>query len=370
MLGSYRGKEIPDLSNSSALDGELIQLNQYFTRGSSSPVERDFYMIDRVMGTLKAIEFIANSVADLPGRKNLIWVSGGFPNEINLMNFKDPTRIQQDFTPAIAECIRALNNANLAIYPVDSRGLMVDKRFDASNQKIDLRPNMKAPIGSNNQGTMNDLASATGGRAYYNTNDLKKAITEAVDDSRVVYTLGFYPTDEAFDGKFHKLEVKVPDQSGLSLHYRKGYTDSPTAPINSQTAMTEMRDAVFSPLDSTAVGITVAAKSDPKNPTQLNMAIQVEPKGISLEPQGDRWVGRLDILVIQKNDQGQQFDGIDDTVSLNLTRENYDKVIKGGFVMRKTLAMNAQAKMVRIIVRDAPSGTLGSVTIPYSQLTR
>jgi hypothetical protein len=215
---------------------------------------------------------------------------------------------------------------------------------------------------------MNELASGTGGRAYYNTNDLMKAIAEAVDDSRVVYTLGFYPSDEAFDGKFHKLEVKVPAQSGLSLRYRKGYFDATETPIDTKTAMLELKDAVWSPLDSTAVGVIVAAKADPKDPTKLNMAVQVEPKNISLEPNGDRYVGRLDILFIQKNDRGQQFDGQDETVTLNVTKDNYDKITKNGFVFRKTVNMNSQAKMVRIVVRDAPSATMGSVTIPFNTL--
>jgi len=371
LLGSYKNKDIPDLSQNAqgALDGDLVTMNQFFTASGSSGLERDFYTIDRVKGTLKAIEFIANNLAALPGRKNLIWVSGGFPSSINMLNFKDPTRIQEDFNPAITDCIRAMNDANLSIYPVDSRGLMTDKRFDASNRTVNLKPNMKAPIGSENQGTMDELASRTGGRAYYNTNDLKKAIADAVDDSRVVYTLGFYPTEERFDGKFHKLEVKVVDRSGLTLRYRKGYVDTPEPAVDSAAAQTEIRDAVWSPLDSTGVGVTVAAKTDPANPTVINMAIQVEPKNISLAPQGDRWVGRLDILVIQKNDRGQDFNGLEDTVKLNLTRENYDKVTKGGFVLRKTVNMAPQARMVKVIVRDAPSGAIGSLTIPYLQLT-
>ena len=371
MLANFKGKDIPDLSQNAtgALDGELVQVNQFFNQAGSTGAERDFYTIDRVKGTLKAIEFIANNVADLPGRKNLIWVSGGFPNQINLLNFKDPTRIQEDFTPEIRSCIRAMNNANLSIYPVDSRGLMTDNRFSAERQKIDLKPNMRAPIGVNNQETMNELANGTGGKAYYNTNDLKKAIAEAVDDSRVVYTLGFYPTDEAFDGKFHKLEVKVADQNGLSLRYRKGYFDAPESPIDSKTAVAELRDAVWSPLDSTGVGVVMAAKTDPKDPTLLNMAVQVEPKNISLEPQGDRWAGRLDILFVQKNDKGQQFNGVEETVTLNLTRESYEKLTKNGFVFRKSVNMSAMAKNIKVIVRDAPSGTMGSVTVPFAQLT-
>jgi VWFA-related protein len=373
LLGSYRGKDIPDLSQNmapGALDGELVTINQFFNAAGSSGAERDFYTIDRVKGTLKAIEFIANNLANLPGRKNLIWVSGGFPNQINLLNFKDPSRIQADFTEEIRSCIRAMNNANLSIYPVDSRGLMTDNRFSAEHQKVDLQPNMKAPIGVENQETMSELASGTGGKAYYNTNDLKKAISEAVDDSRVVYTLGFYPTDANFDGKFHKIEVKVPTQSGLNLRYRKGFFDAPESPIDTKTAMLELKDAVWSPLDSTAVGVLVAAKADPKDPTKLNVAVQVEAKNISLEQNGDRWNGRIDILFIQKNDRGQQFDGQNETVSLNLTKDTYDKMTKNGFVFRKTINMNSQAKMARVIVRDAPSGTMGSVTIPYNNLAR
>jgi hypothetical protein len=99
------------------------------------------------------------------------------------------------------------------------------------------------------------------------------------------------------------------------------------------------------------------------------MAVQIEPKGISLEPQADRWGGRLDILFIQKNDKGQEFDGQDETVTLNVTKENYDKLTQHGFVLRKSVNMSAQAKMVRVIVRDAPSGAMGSVTIPFNQLT-
>jgi VWFA-related protein len=370
LLGSYRGKDIPDLSQNAAgtLDGDLIKMTQYFNAAGSSGAERDFYTIDRVKGTAKAIEFIADNLASIPGRKNLIWISGGFPPAINLLNFRDPTRIQQDFTPDIQAMIRSMNNANVSIYPVDARGLQTDSRFNAEHQKVDLRPNMKAPIGTTNQGVMTDLANATGGRAYYNNNDIKKAIAEAVDDSRVVYTLGFYPTDEEFNGKFHKLDIKVVDQSGLNLHYRKGYTDAPQLPIDTKTAMTELRDAVWSPLDSTAVGVILAAKSDPTNPTVLNVAVEVDAKNISLEPQGDRWAGRLDILFVQKNDKGQQFGGQDETVTLNLTRENYDKITKNGFIFRKSIPMSAEAKMVRVIVRDAPSGAMGSVTVPFSQL--
>jgi hypothetical protein len=83
---------------------------------------------------------------------------------------------------------------------------MADPRFYASRRisnRARPRAAPAAPVGVKNHQTMEELASRTGGRAYYNTNDLAKAINEAVDDSRVTYTLGFYPIAEKFDGKFH-----------------------------------------------------------------------------------------------------------------------------------------------------------------------
>ena len=100
----------------------------------------------------------------------------------------------------------------------------------------------------------------------------------------------------------------------------------------------------------------------------MNVAVQVEAKSISLEPAGERWIGRLDILIVQKNDRGQQFDGKEERVELNLTRATYDKVVQSGFIFRSSVLKNPQAKEVRVIVRDAPSGTLGSVTIPFGKI--
>ncbi len=374
-LGKYRGENLPDLSASEphSMDPEMVGLNNWLMGGGGSGAERDFYTINRVQGTLKAIEFIANNLANLPGRKNLVWVSGGFPLDINmdsLRAWKDPSREQYVFNDEIDRCVRAVNNANLAIYPVDARGLETDHRFDASNQRVDLRarPGVHGP--ERNQQTMNELASRTGGKAFYNRNDLDKAIASAVDDAKVVYTIGFYPTNETFDGKFHKLEVKTPETSGVNLRYRKGYFDTAEAPSDEKAAQTELRDAVWSPLDATGTALVVAAKSDLKDPKIVNIAVQVEAKSISLEPNGERWNGRLDILIVQKNDKGQQFDGKIERVELNLTRATYDKVVQSGFIFRSSVAMNPQAKQVRVIVRDAPSGTLGSITVPFSDVAR
>ena len=85
-------------------------------------------------------------------------------------------------------------------------------------------------VGVRNQDTMNELASRTGGHAYYNRNDIDEAIHTAVDDSRVTYMLGFYPVDESFDGKFHKIDVEVIERKAFICAIAKDSSTCPNSP--------------------------------------------------------------------------------------------------------------------------------------------
>jgi VWFA-related protein len=376
-LDRYKNGVIPEgdqKDSSFAADINSLNFDTWMNGGGGgiSPQERDFYMINRVQGTLHAIEFIASHLASLPGRKNLIWLSGGFPLQIGLGSAKamfDPTREQRTFSPEVEHAIKALNDANVAMYPVDSRGLVADTRFDASNAKVNLAPKLSMGPVVENQQTMSTLASATGGHAYFNTNDLAKAIRDAVDDSTLTYTLGFYPTNETFDGKFHKIDVKTPGQSGLSTHYRKGYYDVADQPHDDQARKTELQNAVWSPLDSSAMGLVVqVAPGGAEHPNSIDVYVKVDPNAIGITRNGDRNDGALDVMLVQKNDRGKTFNGESDTISLAMKSETYQKIEKQGFVFHKVIGRAPQATQLRVIVRDVSSGTLGSVTIPFNQL--
>ena len=140
-LEALKGKAIPDMTSkepTDAMHGDALLLDALQRgAGGASPAERSFYTTQRIIGTLKAIEFIANHLAKTPGRKNLIWVSGGFPLEIGFDNaaaWRNPQIDQRTFTDEVSETVRAVNDANMAIYPVDARGLMVAPQFDAERR--------------------------------------------------------------------------------------------------------------------------------------------------------------------------------------------------------------------------------------------
>ena len=368
------GKTLPDLSQDEMMSfgTDTVSLNNWVTNGATG-MQRDMYMIDRTKGTLAVIEFIANHLASLPGRKNLVWVSTGFPLSIGYSEraMNDPQRIQATFDEEVTRTVKAVNNANVAIYPVDSRGLMTDSRFSAENQKVNLKSG-PAMVGVRNQESMNELASRTGGKAYMNTNDLKHAIRDAIADASTTYTLGFYPNDEQYDGKFHKFSVKVEHAGiGYDVRYSKGYYDFQNKPMDDKTRKIEISDAVLSPLDSSALGVSVGtARVEKPAPNSMVLRLEVDPAGIGWEPKADRMHAKIDVFLVQKNDKGNQFGGTDDAIELNLTSTQYDRMIKsGGLILPdRTVPLVSQASLLRIVVRDDASGTLGSVTVPLKSV--
>src|SRR5690349_18215516 len=101
------------------------------------------------------------------------------------------TRDRGTFGEEIRRASRALNQASVAIYPVDARGLLAWVPSPSSSAGL-LRAGLPSNTGSSSldtttrggHDTMEELASRTGGRAFYNTNDIAGAIRQAIDDTQ------------------------------------------------------------------------------------------------------------------------------------------------------------------------------------------
>jgi VWFA-related protein len=365
-LAKYQGDIAPDVTGASDL---IDPLGGWLGAGGNS-YERAFFLNNRILQTLKAIEFIADNLAPLPGRKNLIWVSSAFPLQVGFPGFgggggggggragggrsgpsgMSPSSFpkeQQTWTADADQTIRALNNANLAIYPVDARGLVASASARVSSRTY------------RNQATMEELASRTGGRAFVNSNDIAGAIRTAVEDSSVTYTLGYYPQNDKFDNSFHNLKVKLVEFPHVDLRYRKGYLDQSTPPQDEGLRRAALRDAVLSPMDANGVGLRATVHEASGG---FDVTLRVDPKSFLLDPQGDRWTGKLDLLFLERDAHGVQTYGVDDTMSLELKQQNYDRVQREGLMYHRVLPRTGKASDIRVVVRDASTGAVGSIT--------
>ena len=146
--------------------------------------------------TLQAMQQVAQAMAGFPGRKSLIWASGGFPFSVsdNTMQLAPAGRDSlTDVLPMYEHTWQLLNDAQIALYPVDVKGLQVVgvPTASVSNPGRNYTRNMYWR-NLDTQATLQTFASMTGGRAYYNSNDLVKGFRNAVSDSSEYYMLGYY----------------------------------------------------------------------------------------------------------------------------------------------------------------------------------
>ena len=316
----------------------------------------------RMRTTFEALTNIANHLAALPGRKNLIWISSGFPPELCFNG-----QCAATFAGSLLErCIAALNRANVAIYPIDASGLTAPPRSEASlsgfgSVQKEWNP-VIIPLAPQVRDTMTTMADATGGRAWVNTNDFARAIRSSVADAETSYTLGYY-ADAKADGKFHQISVSVK-QGGIELRHRRGYFDRAETPADEADQKAQLQTVATSPLESTELGVTV--KVD-RTADGLQLTVHVDPDGISLAEKDSRWTGQLDVVFVQLDHDGKQQHGRNDTLDLKLTAERYQSVVAHGFSYRQRVPRASSASELRVMVRDNPSGAIGSVAIPLEE---
>jgi VWFA-related protein len=377
-IRKLNGEVSPELEASMPNEDTQQELRQLGLEGiaDGNQQEADFFTGARAVNTLQAFEAIAQHLAGLPGRKSIIWLSGGFPLTIGFDEIPEPgsTRDQRTFTREMDAAIRALNNSGIAVYPVDARGLMVMPGFDASTRgapRVGGNPLPRLSAQRANIDTMNELADRTGGHAAYNTNGLSDAIRRAIDDGRVTYTLGYYSTDEAQDGRFRNIKIEV-DRPHLDVRYRKGYFAMRPADKTPETRKREISAAVWSPLDSTAIGLNARVDFiEQPEPNTVNVFVQIDPSMLAFRQEGGRWKAELDIIYVQKDERGKMpANGVTDTISLALTEENYSKALRQGLIHQKRFPRQPTASTLRIVVRDADSGSVGSVTVPFDQVPK
>jgi VWFA-related protein len=152
------------------------------------------------LSDIDTLRQMAGYLSELPGRKNILWFSGG-----STAYLRDDAQIfvnSADWRALYDE----LERERIAVYPIDARGLTIRSGTNMWAQ----------------QGLMSETARATGGKAFFNNNGLTEIATHVLSSDGSFYTLTYSPHDFHFDNKWHKVRVTL-NEEGYELSYRRGY---------------------------------------------------------------------------------------------------------------------------------------------------
>jgi VWFA-related protein len=344
----------------------------------------EFYQARRLETTLEALTAIANHLAGIPGRKNLIWLSDGFPLFVGTRVNGSAGREFQDYSGPMQQAVRTLNSVGVAIYPVDARGLATSADIipgqsvrtplrispDVHNQPP--RPTHEdvraAQDFADSQETMRDVAERTGGRAFLNGNDIAGAIRSAVSDAEVSYELAYSPSHNQWVGQFREIKVKVK-RPGLDVRYRKGYFAAPENAGDPEILKADVAGAAASPLASTGLGLRADIVSRPTAETpkaHLHLVIETNNVNFALNEK-NQWAAFLDLWLLVRDTHGGTIHQVPRAINLSLKQDQYEMVQKNGISMTLVLEAPPDAGGVRAIARDRTNGALGSLDIPLGK---
>jgi VWFA-related protein len=341
------------VAGESGFEGRIIAQINSFVR---SATEKQQYVVrenDQEI-TYLALDAIAEHVAGIPGRKNLIWVVGGLPWCFCSPGARSPDAYSFTnsayFRYPIEPTLQHLAKANVAVYPVDARGLM------------------GWPFSGGMGLPMQNLAKLTGGLAFRNTNDIMGSIRKAVDDAKSSYLIGYYPRHHDWKGEFRKLRVLV-DQPGWEARARSGYYANPEAPLSQKPKdiRAVLASMAWSPLDATDIDFAARVIPVPSNAArEVNVTVRFDPHGIRFTSNNGNETASLQYAVFELDGKGNILTGTDKPANVTVSEAEYQLGLKEGMGFSFIIPLFTKAEKLSIVLRDEETGVAGSLHIPLA----
>jgi len=347
--------------------------------------------------TIEAMKALARTVGGLPGRKNVVWLTASLPFDLvpedsNLTDAELQAELpgqgrqhsvnvnaagsreaqaRQLHGQEIKEAESDLASANIAIYPVDVTGLaggMDSSAAQGGSVFTDTALTDRVISGlsaqQSSQGTMREVAAQTGGRAYYNRNDIKDGIALAAADDKASYELGYYPENKKWDGKYRSIKVKV-SQGDTEVRYRKGYFAIEPGPSKDRNFEQDVAAALQ--VNAPATQISFMAQAKPTDPGKMRVVFLVDAHTVSAEDTGGNKRLNVNFYASIYDANGKNLGTRSTKVDNAFPTATYQQILDKGMMVPIDMDLPAGAKELRLAVLDNKTGMIGSVSGPLGQ---
>ncbi len=339
--------------------------------------------VPRAILALSVSNQLVDSLRQIPGRKNLILVSGGLP-------IFDLTR-GGSIIGDIGQLFRVLTDnairSGVVLNTMDVRGLkttgavagfvdtparsgLLSTADEVAANRINNaqfgRGMDTARLGDRSpteQLTLRVLASMTGGVSVVNTNNFVDGLDRVLSRSRGYYRLAYRPS-EKFDNTFHTLEIKVR-RGGTRVYSSEGYVARENSKAKATTKEEQVINAALSPLAQRALDVSAELqyKFAPDNQAQLDVNAFIDARKLSFKRTEDgKYQATFDVVGFVFDQVGRSRGGISQTVNADLSEENYQRALVTGLSYTASTQLAAGYYQVRLVVREESTGKMGTVS--------
>lgn len=317
-------------------------------------------IVSRNISTMQALNQLARSMAVVPGRKNLIWISGGIPF--------DPT----DTDPLMQKTAALLAATQIAVYPIDVRGLpwLGADGYARSSEVFGIQAADYAHTSGQAdeldgvRQSMREMARVTGGRAYYNNNDLAGQMADIVNSGSHYYTLAYRPQSNQWDGRFRKVTVKVT-QPAVKIQCRPGYyavADPFGTPDIDRSFSLAMQPSV-PPSTSLVIKAQVLPPDTPDKPAQIDFLVDVHDLTL-LESADHRDLADVMFVTSVWTNDGKPGGSVSGSFRQAMEASTLKSLMKSGLRIHQEVQLKPGNYQLRLGVVDRLSGRMGTIDVP------
>jgi len=390
-------KEPPQAINEQSEGPSLTQIEVEAARVLPLPP------LQRQANLAQEADELAHYLAALPGRKNLIWFADSFPGP----KFISGMMMSPSFGDQSEDTNKLLSASRVAVYPVDAAGLRSDQA--TTNGDSATGSNFAFFIQQGNLfSSMRDLAEKTGGRPFFNTNDLARATEQAVEAGSNYYTLTYVPSKAPVGiAPYRSIKVDVA-RKDVTLFYRNKYPvdnphaqnrasnqPSPTAPKNAPPdAAPALSDAmrvamIHGAPEPTGIIFQVTPRPTAADPEpaagnkasnsgkgryrnfNLHIAASVNNIDCPADKDGARHCA-LQFVSYVYDSTGTLFGNLIIPVKFAIPPDHYDAVLRDGIDFNEQIGVpqNMQDCTLRIGILDVTSGRVGAVEFPLAEAAK
>jgi VWFA-related protein len=308
---------------------------------------------------LSALQTAAKMLGNLNEKKALLYFASG----LTLNGVDNQAQLHATVNAAI--------RAGVSIWAIDARGLVASAPMgDATRGSpggIGMYNGQSAMAASANfsksQDTLWTMAADTGGKALLDNNDLAAGIVKAQKSVSSYYIIGYYPTNEALNGKFRRIKISLNNGLNASLDYGQGYYAGKVfAKFTAADKERQLEDALM--LGDPITELTIAMEVDY---FQLNRAeyfvpivVKIPGSELALARKGGAERTLLDFITEVKDDFGTTIQNVRDKADIKLSDTTAAELAKRRIQYDTGFTLLPGKYSVKFLARDAETGRIGT----------
>jgi VWFA-related protein len=327
--------------------------------------------------TLRLLEGLMRTAAQVPGRKLVFVISDGF-----YLSDRKTGAIDR-----IKKVTDAAGRAGVVIYTLDARGIVSDSIDLTNNKPMEAGSLLNsATLGeiSASQDGLNALAKDTGGQAFRNTNQpMFEWVEKVMDETSSYYLLAWKPdNEEQKRGKFKNIEVSIAGRPDLNVRVRTSYFKSAALPLLTtkkkkdkdplKARDDDMRLVIDAPVTQREIPTEVDLRFSqmPGLGTHVLATISIDETALTFDLIDGKYAADVDIGGILYDDKGKPINSIVGRLRIFQRSANADGSArqKTRSIYRFSTLVPGGLFQVRVGVRDLKSSRIGSamdwITVP------